>query len=198
MAIETSGVDFGAYHLSANPDLYQPQLQNNFKFVFPDFGPLLKEGKTGEEDDAYIYDVSNTLEVSLVSTEVPSYTQNPITIRRGNSMAKYAGTVEWANIRMTFNSYEGAHTKDAVMAWKALSYSIKRDTIAALDNVDVSYKQTCYLMEYSPDYRLQRTWKIVNAFPTSVSFSEYSNEAQNAIVTIQLELAYDRAEIVYD
>lgn len=198
MAIETSGVDFGAYHLSANPDLYQPQLQNNFKFVFPDFGPLLKEGKTGEEDDAYIYDVSNILEVSLESTSVPSYQQGVVEIRRGNSTAKYAGTITWQPISMRFNSFEGAHTKDAVMAWKALSYSIKRDTIAALDNVDVPYKQTCYLMEYSPDYRLQRTWKIVNAFPTEISFSDYDNSAQDSKVTITMQLQYDRAEIIYD
>ena len=198
MAVETTGVPFGAYHLSANPDLYQPQVANNFKFVFPDFGPLLKEGKTEDEPDAFIYDVPNTLSVSLISTDVPSYQQGVISIRRGNSVAKYAGTIEWNTLSMSFNSFEGAHTKDAVMAWKALSYNVKKDIVACLDNTDTPYKQTCYLLEYSPDYRLQRTWKIINAFPTTVTFSGYSNESRDTPVTINLTLAYDRAEIVYD
>lgn len=198
MAELTSGVDFGAYHLSANPSLYQPQLQNNFKFVFPDFQRLLKEGKTGDEEDAYIYNVSNSLTVALRSTDVPSYDQNVVTIRRGNSMAKYAGTIEWTPIRMSFNSFEGSHTKDAILAWRSLSYNVQRDTVACLDNVEVPYKQDCFLLEYSPDWRLQRQWKIINGFPTTVSFSNYDNEAQNSPVTIDLTLQYDRAIVVYD
>ena len=134
MAEITSGVAFGAYHLSAHPDLYQPQLQNHFQFEFPNFPALLKEGKTGVEDDAYIYDVAKTLQVSLISADVPSYNQGTVEVRRGNSTAKFAGTVTWNDINLRFNSFEGAHTKDAIMAWKALSYSIKRDTITALDN----------------------------------------------------------------
>ena len=197
MAELTSGVDFGAYHLSANPTLYQPQLQNNFKFVFPDFQRLLKEGKSGEEEDAYIYDVSNSLMVALRSTDVPSYDQGVIPIRRGNSVAKYAGTITWNDLRMSFNSFEGSHTKDAILAWRALSYNVKRDTIACLDNVDIPYKQDCFLLEYSGDWRLQRQWKIINAFPTTVSFSNYDFTAENSPVTIDLTLAYDRAEIFY-
>lgn len=99
---------------------------------------------------------------------------------------------------MSFNSFEGAHTKDAIMAWKALSYNVKKDIVACLDNTDTPYKQTCYLLEYSPDYRLQRTWKIINAFPTTVTFSGYSNESRDTPITINLTLVYDRAEIVYD
>ena len=198
MAIETSGVDFGAYHLSANPDLYQPQLTQNFKFIFPDFVPLLKEGKTGVEDDAYIYDVSNILEVSLTSAQVPTYTQNAVTIRRGNSMAKYAGTIEWSDIELVFNCFEGAHTKDALLAWRSLCYNVKKDTIAALDNVNVPYKQNCYLVEYSGDWRKQRTWEIINAFPTNVSFTGYDFNQRDGVVTATVNLAYDRAIVNYD
>lgn len=198
MAIETTGVPFGAYHLSANPDLYQPQLQNNFVFVFPDFGPLLKEGKNGNESDAYIYDVANTLQVSLISSDVPNYDQGTIEIRKGNSVAKYAGTVTWNPLSLRFNSFEGAHTKDAIMAWKALSYNIKKDIITSLDNTDIAYKQDCYLIEYSCDYRPQRKWKIINAFPSKVSFSNYDNSARDSSVTVDVTLQYDRAEIVYD
>ena len=196
MAEEITGVPYGAYHLSANPAQYQPQLAQNFLFVFPDFPRLLKEGKTGIEDDAYVYDVSEKLQVSLISTDVPSYNQGEIVVRRGNSMAKYPGTITWNDIKMSFNSFEGAGTKEAILAWRALTYDVKKDSIPSLTNMEIPYKQTCYLLEYSGDWRLQRTWKIINAFPNSVEFSNYSAESTDTKQTINLTLKYDRAEIV--
>lgn len=195
MAEEITGVPYGAYHLSANPGQYQPQLAQNFLFIFPDFPRLLKEGKTGEEDDAYVYDVSDKLQVSLISTDVPSYNQGEIVVRRGNSMSKYPGTITWQDLTMTFNSFEGASTKEAVLAWRALCYNVKKDLIPSLANAEIPYKQTCYLLEYSGDWRLQRTWKIINAFPADVKFSGYSGESTDTKQTITLTLRYDRAEI---
>lgn len=114
-------------------------MTNNFRFIFPKFDKLLREGKTGEEDDAYIYNVSDTLTVSLSSADMPSYNQEVVKVRRGNSMAKYAGIIEWNDVNLKFNCYEAAGTKDALLAWRSLSYNVKRDTVAALDNIQTDY-----------------------------------------------------------
>lgn len=195
---QNNGIPFGAYHISANPDLYAPQLAQNFLFVFPDFGPLLKDGKNGEEEDAYVYNVSETLQVSLISADIPSFTQSPIVVRRGNSMAKYAGTIEWQDINLTFNSFEGAGTKDAILAWRNLTYNVSKDAIPSLYDTDIPYKQTCLLIEYSGDWKKQRTWKIINAFPRDVKFDGYSGESTDTKLKVTLTLSYDRAEVLTD
>ena len=198
MAEEITGVPYGAYYLSANPGQYQPQLSQNFVFIFPDFPALLKEGKLGVEDDAYIYDVSKTLEVSLISAQIPTYQQGEVVVRRGNSMAKYAGTITWQDINLKFNSFEGIHTKDAILAWRALCYNVEKDSIPSLAYAEIPYKQTCYLLEYSGDWRLQRKWEIRNAFPSDVTFDEYSFESQDTKQTVSVVLKYDNARVVYD
>lgn len=196
MAEELSGVPYGAYHISANPGQYQPQFAQNFEFIFPDFGPLLRDGRNGNEEDAYVYDVGEKLRIACISADVPSFKQNIVPVRRGNSVAQYAGTIEWQPISIKFNSFENASTKDAVLAWRNLTYNVSKDSIPSLAYAEVPYKQTCLLQEFSGDYRLQRTWKLINAFPYDVKFSSYNAEEQNGKITIDITLAYDRAELI--
>ena len=91
-----------------------------------------------------------------------------------------------------FNDYIGADTKSVLMAWQNMSYNVRTEKVGSLDVTP--YKKDCYLIEYTPDYRKVRTWRLYGCWISSLTEGEYTAEdggKHNIDCTIQ----YDRAEI---
>lgn len=181
---------YGAYHLADNPSLYEPQRTNNFTFIVTGIDNILRVGVSAEEaeDNDYIKNASNTLSFSVVSASIPMFSQEPITIRRGNSVMKAAGLPTFSDGSLEVNDYIGADSKSILMAWQNLSYNVNTEKVGLMSD----YKKTCYLCEYSPDYKLVRTWKLLGCWVSSLSEDGFNQEdGGKKVITAKIE--YDKA-----
>lgn len=181
---------YGAYHLADNPSLYEPQRTNNFTFIVTGIDNILRVGVSAEEaeDSDYIKNASNTLSFSVVSASIPMFSQEPITIRRGNSVMKAAGLPTFSEGSLEVNDYIGADSKSILMAWQNLSYNVNTEKVGLMSD----YKKTCYLCEYSPDYKLVRTWKLLGCWVSSLSEDGFNQESgDKKVITAKIE--YDKA-----
>ena len=181
---------YGAYHLADNPSLYEPQRTNNFTFIVTGIDNILRVGVSAEEaeDNDYIKNAGNTLSFSVVSASIPMFSQEPITIRRGNSVMKAAGLPTFSEGSLEVNDYIGADSKSILMAWQNLSYNVNTEKVGLMSD----YKKTCYLCEYSPDYKLVRTWKLLGCWVSSLSEDGFNQESgDKKVITARIE--YDKA-----
>lgn len=182
----------GTYHLADNPQLFEVQRNNNFEFVVTDIDGILRAGANGTEKNAYINNAQEMLRLSVTKSFIPHFTQEVVNIKRGNTTLKYAGVPTFGEGSLEFNDFIGADVKSILMAWQNMSCNIQTEKVGSLDVTP--YKKNCYLIEYTPDYRKVRTWKIYGCWISSLSEGEYTSEdgqKHNISCTIQ----YDRAEI---
>lgn len=179
---------YGTYHLSdatdqSNPYLYEVQRDNNFEFLVTGVENLVRV-----DSDQTITNAQDTLKFSVVSAPIPMFTQQIIEIKRGNTIMKAAGVPTFSDGSIVVNDYIGADTKSSLMAWQQLSYNVKTEKVGRM----VDYKKTCYLMEYTPDYKLVRTWKLLGCWVSGLQESEFSYE-NNGKKTITATITFDKA-----
>ena len=177
----------GAYHLADNPDMYEPMRRNNFMFIVTGIDNIVNVGsKTGET----IKNVSEVLKYSVVSATIPTFSQNPIEIRRGNSVIKAAGTPSFSDGTIVVRDFVGADTKSALMSWQNLSYNVKTERVGKMSD----YKKTCYLVEYNVDFTsIVRTWKMMGCWVSNISEDAYdvtSGDVQQITATISYDKAF--------
>jgi hypothetical protein len=125
---------------------------------------------------------------SVVSASLPMFSQQPIEIRRGNSVMKAAGIPTFTDGSLVVNDYIGADTKSVLMSWQQLSYNVKTQKVGNMKD----YKKTCYLQEYTPDYKLVRTWKLLGCWVSSIQEGEFNME-DGSKKTISATITYDYA-----
>lgn len=178
----------GAYHLANNKHLYEPQRSNNFELQVEGLADL-RRINTGELDsNAYIQNASNTITFSVVSVDVPSFSQSPINVDYGNNKIKFAGKPEWNSSHLVINDYIGADGKSVLLSWQALSYNPSTQKVGQSSE----YKKDAYLMEYTPDYKLVRTWKLIGCWLSEVTPGSF-DMASGDKKTVQAQVQYDYA-----
>ena len=181
----------GAYHLANNPELYQPQMTNNFMFVVTDLSNLISVGTTNVIENAQEY-----LKLSVNSATVPHFTQTAGTISRGNTTIKFAGKPEFSDEPITVIDYIGANTKDILMSWQNLSYNVETEKVGLMSD----YKKDCYLIEYTPDSQKVRQWILKGCWISGMTEGAYSydgSDKQQINVTIQYDYAYiDKSGVI--
>ena len=185
---ESNVTQVGAYHLSDNPELYEVQRGNNFEFIVTGIDNILRVDADETDENAYITNASQTLRFSVVSASIPMFTQEPITIRRGNSVMKAAGLPNFSDGSLVVNDYIGADTKSALMAWQKLSYDVKTERVGNMKD----YKKICYLCEYTPDYKLVRTWRMLGCWVSGLNEDDFNME-DGGKKTITATIQYDKA-----
>lgn len=181
----------GAYHLANNPELFQPQMTNNFMFVVTGLDSLLSVGTNRVIERAQDY-----LKMSVSAATIPHFTQTPIMIPRGNTTIKAAGKPEFQDAPIVVDDYIGANTKDILMSWQNLSYNVETEKVGLMGD----YKKDCYLIEYTPDEQEVRRWKLKGCWISQINEGQYSwdgNDKQRIQVTIQYDYAYiDKSGII--
>lgn len=182
---ETTSDSQGAYVLADNPKLYEIQRRNNFEFVVPNIDNILRAGTSSK-----ITNAKEVLRVSVVSAPIPHFSQNPIEIRRGNSVIKAAGVPTFTNGTLVVNDYIGADTKAVLMAWQNLSYNVRTEKVGLM----ADYKKIAWLTEYTPDYQVVRKWKLSGCWVSSITEQDYNMDS-NDKGTISATIEYDKAEI---
>ena len=187
---QVSQISHGSYVLADNPNLYEIQRTNNFEFIVTDIDGIIRAGAGGSERNAYLENAQEILRVSVSSAFIPHFTQEPITIRRGNSSLKYAGVPTFDSGSIVLNDYIGADTKAVLMAWQNLSYNVRTQKVGLIGD----YKKDCYLVEYTPDYQEVRRWRLHGCWVSGLSEDPYNHDG-NDKHTITATIQYDRAEI---
>ena len=184
--------DQGAYHFSANKEIYEIQRGNNFEVTIDD--KFIRK-LTGVNTPSMSFpNGQDYIRISVASFSVPHFSQNPIEVRRGNTSVKYAGVMSFGSGSLQCYDFIGTQVKDILMAWQAKSGDPLKQTVG----LQAEYKCDCTLLEYPPDYdHIIRTWRLEGCWISEISEPEYSvdsNDSRRISVTIQ----YDRAYPVYD
>lgn len=178
----------GSYHLADNPELYEIQRDNNFEFIVTGIDNIMRVGAEPGDESPTIGNASQTLRFSVVSSSIPMFSQEVLTIRRGNSVMKFAGAPTFSEGTLVVNDYIGADSKSTLMAWQNLSYNVKTERVGSMKD----YKKTCYLCEYTPDYKLVRTWKMLGCWVSGLSEGDFNMESSGK-KTISATISFDKA-----
>ena len=180
----------GTYHLADNPHLYELQRNNTFTFIVTGIDNLLKAGTQANDSNNYITNAADVLRLSVSQSSIPMFTQETITVRRGNSVMKFAGVPSFSDGSITVNDYIGADSKSALMAWQNLSYDVATEKVGLAKD----YKKTCYLCEYTPDFnKLVRTWKMLGCFVSGLSEEPFNAEDGSSKKQITATISFDKA-----
>lgn len=184
--------DFGAYHLSNNPKMFEPARTNNFRFVVTDLDNILRVGYNSEDSSAQarIANAQEVLEFSVTKTTIPQFTQDEIVIRRGNSVMKAAGVPTFNDGSLVINDYIGADGKSVLMAWQNLSYNVDTQMVGYMSD----YKKTCWLIEYDPNYKKVREWILYGCWVKGISQEDFDMENGGKRM-ITATIAYDYAKM---
>ena len=182
----------GTYHLADNPRYFEVQRNNTFEFVVTDIDGIIRAGAIGTEANAKINNAQEMLRLSVVKSSIPHFTQEVIEVKRGNSTLKYAGTPSFEAGQLDFNDFIGADAKSILMAWQNLSYNVDTEKVGSVDVTN--YKKDCYLIEYTPDFRKVRTWRLYGCWISGLSEGEYNYE-DSGKHQVSATIQYDRAKI---
>jgi hypothetical protein len=178
----------GTYYLADNPKYYEPQRTNTFTFYVSDLNGILKDYNVkdlttdGSEEKA--------LELSVKASSVPHFSIGKISINRGNSQMHFAGKPEFRDGQITVQDYIGAHTKEILMAWQRRAYNVMTEKVGLASD----YKHDAYLLEYTPEYQLVRTWILRGCWVQNIDEGEYNHDSTEA-KTMNVTIVYDKAYI---
>lgn len=189
MALDNAkATQIGAYHFSAESNIYEIQRGNNFEFVIDrslnGLSAYGSETKTFARAQEYI-------RLSCSATSVPHFSQNPIEVRRGNTAVKYAGVITWPSGTLECYDFIGAEVKDILMGWQAKSGNPLTQQVG----LQAEYKYPANLIEYTPDYKkIVRTWKLDGCWISNIEEDQYSADA-NGARKVRCTIEYDRAYV---
>ena len=174
----------GTYHLANNPQIYEIQRTNNFVFYTSGLSSIIDV----PVNTAAGLGADNVLELAVSKSSVPHFSQQAIQVKRGNNTMKFAGVPEFESGTITAIDYIGSGVKDVLMAWQSRSYDVKTEKVGLAKD----YKITAYLLEYTPDYQLVRTWRLEGCWISKINEAEYNHES-NEKHTIDVTIEYDKA-----
>lgn len=181
--LHNTGDKLGTYYLTDNPKHYEIQRTNNFMFYISGLMGLVAQG-----NDYATSNIEDVIKISVSKASVPHFQQGVIKVTRGNNTMKFAGVPEFNEGSLTLNDYIGAGTKEALMAWQNQAYDVRTEKVG----LATDYKRDAYLIEYTPDYQIVRTWKLMGCWISSLSEGEYNHES-NDKHTIDCTIQYDKA-----
>lgn len=184
------------YHLSTGVErVYQPAKGNFFEFIVEDLGDLLKPGVDEElaEDQDYITNGQEVIRLTVHETTIPHFQLATLSIRRGNSVVKYAGVPTFEAGSLVCTDMIGAQSKAILEAWQNLAYNVLTDKGGRAYTADGrGYKRNATLIEYTADHTLVRSWKIIGCWISNISEENYNMESDD-IRRVTVSFEYDRA-----
>ncbi len=179
----------GTYHIANNPHLFEPQRNNNFELHIMGLDTIATQDSTAIDSDTnVVHKANDIIRLSVLSDSVPSFSQNVIGIRYGNNEVKFAGVPTFSEKSLVINDYIGLKSKEAMLAWQKQSYDVRTQKVGLASD----YKKVGYLFEYSPNYEVVRSWKIVGLWISDLTFSD-NDFGSSDNKTINATLPYDYA-----
>ncbi len=188
--VHDAGDRLGTYYLTDNPKYFEIQRSNNFVFYVSGLTEQFKADKTIENNIYARDNADDVFKLSVKESSVPHFTQSVIEVKRGNNTMKFAGAPSFDNGQVVLDDFIGAGTKEVLLAWQRKSYDVQTEKVGLASD----YKKDAYLLEYTPDYQLVRTWKLVGCWISGLSEDSYSHD-NNDKRAITATITYDKAFI---
>ena len=184
--LHSEGDKLGTYYIADNPKYFEPQRNNNFVFYVEGLSKKLNivNNKYAQEN------ADDVIKLSVKSSSVPHFTVSPLTLKRGNNTMKFAGTPEIPEGKISLTDYIGAGTKDVLLAWQRQVYDIKTEKVGLASD----YKYDAYLLEYTPEYQLVRTWIMKGCWISGINEDDYSHD-NGELRTLNATIQYDKAYV---
>lgn len=176
------------YYLTDDPTHYEVQRNNNFVFYVDGLNAKVKD--LIPQNKYAAANAEDVLRVSVDSSSVPHFKQSALSLKRGNSTMKFAGVPEFDSHSIKLTDFIGAGTSDILNAWQQLSYNVTTDKVGLASD----YKIDAYLLEYTPDYQLVRTIKLIGCWLSGVTEDDFDHNS-NDRHTISATVEFDRAFI---
>ena len=184
------------YHLSTGVErTFQPAKGNFFEFIVEDLGDLLKPGveENLAEDQDYITNGQEVIRLTVHETTIPHFQLATLSIRRGNSVVKYAGVPTFEAGSLVCTDMIGAQSKAILESWQNLAYNVLTDKGGRAYTTDGrGYKRNATLIEYTSDHVRVRSWKLIGCWISNITEENYNMETDD-IRRVTCEVQYDRA-----
>lgn len=183
--LDTAGDKLGTYYLADNPKYYELQRSNNFIFYVAGLSKAFEIPQNKYAAD----NAEDIIKIAVNKAFVPHFTINTIELKRGNNTMKFAGTPTFGEGSIACTDFIGSGPKDILYAWQQKAYNVQTEKVGLVED----YKKDAFLLEYTPDYQLVRTWKLRGCWVSGISEGEYShdnNDKRSIDVTIQYDKAF--------
>lgn len=148
-----------------------------------------KNKEEGNDLTAYGIQANESLKLNVLTSDVPHFTLEVLQYKRGNDVVKFAGVPTFEAGSVKVDDVIGQYTKDILMAWQAKAYDVHTGKGGRMKD----YKLDCDLVEYTQDYEIVRTWKLLGCWISALSEDGFDkeNDGKRAITaTIQYDRAY--------
>lgn len=194
----TAEVISNSLSISSNVDNYESARSAFFVFEVHDLENLIRSEYSGDAKDAadiseqYKFPTANeSLRLNVTKCDVPHFSLEVLTIRRGNDEIKFAGVPSFGAGSLTVDDMIGLQTKSILMAWQGLAYNVRTRKGGHM----YQYKKDCTLIEYTQDYQKLRTWTLRGCWINELSEDPFDKE-NDGRRQLQATIQYDRAEMM--
>lgn len=123
---------------------------------------------------------------------MPSINQNVTEMPFLNTSTWVLGRYTWEDIEVTFRSFIGPSTTQALMEWVRL----ESESVTGRQGYAAGYKRNITISMLDPTGVAVQQWVLINAFPTTVNFGSNSYDSDD-IATATVNLKYDFAINVF-
>lgn len=188
---DTINKSLSTYHLSTGTErTYQPAKKNFFEFQVEGLNNILKAGvdENMAEGNDYIVNAEEAIRLTVHEASVPHFELSTLSIRKGNSVVKYAGVPSFNAGTLICTDLIGSQSKSILEAWQNLAYNVLKDTGGRA----INYKKNATLIEYTADHEKVREWQLIGCWVKSISEDNYNQESDD-IQRITCSIEYDRA-----
>ena len=183
-------------HISTNLANYEAARTGFFSFIVNDIDGIIRASYSGDRSKELtaadkIANAQQYLKLNVVKADVPHFSLEPLSYKRGNDTIKFAGTPTWEAGSLVVDDVVGIDTKSILMAWQALAYDVYSRRGGRMKD----YKKDCTLVEYTQDFEEVRSWKLYGCWISDLSedaFDKENDGKRQITATVQ----YDRAEMI--
>ena len=184
-------------HISTNLANYEAARTGFFSFIVNDIDGIIRASYSGDRtknnisESDRLANAQQYLKLNVVKADVPHFSLETLTYKRGNDTIKFAGTPTFESGSLVVDDIVGIDTKSILMAWQALAYDVYSRRGGRMKD----YKKDCTLVEYTQDFEEVRSWKLYGCWISSISEDPFDKENDGKRqVTATIE--YDRAEMI--
>jgi len=183
-------------HISTNLANYEAARSGFFTFIVNDIDNIIRANYSGDRNGNVpasdrIANAQEYLKLNVVKCDVPHFSIEPLSYKRGNDTIKFAGTPTFDAGSLVVDDVVGIDTKSIVMAWQALAYDVYSRRGGRMKD----YKKDCTLVEYTQDFEEVRRWKLYGCWISDVSEDSFDKE-NDGKRQITATVQYDRAEMI--
>lgn len=147
-----------AQHIAADLRSYEAARSGFFTLQVSGLNEIIKASYSGTEAKATANDkldkqATEYLLLNVVKADVPHFSLETMSYRRGNEEIKFAGVPTFNSGTIVVDDVVGLDTKSILMAWQGLAYNIHTRRGGLMQD----YKKTATLTEYTQDYTIIRS-----------------------------------------